>query len=299
MFDERYWCSSVEIVRNQASVGWAADLPRMCTTFCLDGKTIFPAQGIKLSKNAGISTAVVQFEASLTEFMQSLLGKAQVFEEEFRLSSADMCIIEFVDDVMFTKFLAASSFARYRRYIRARKVTIKYKKLLMLLMELGWAASVERAEDTKPLDKSRLYILSENDNLLMIFAADGFARMTISLPFPPNSFHGHAKALFDALPVCLSEEDEELFSMFWLLLETKIDPTKLVSHYVICFFISTMLSLDYNAMDRWESVRQILRSSKGVFHWRSKVVSELWRAFLPSKTSSTRMLRETFRRRKE
>lgn len=79
MLDGLHQCRSVELVRGEHHMAWAAKLFFMQYAFCIDGKPINPAQEIKLSKIVNISTAIVRCETSFTDTMQSVLNYVPAF----------------------------------------------------------------------------------------------------------------------------------------------------------------------------------------------------------------------------
>lgn len=64
-----------------------------------------------------------------------------------------------------------------------------------------------------------------------------------------NCFVVTLRLFFDELHACQLEQDKEKLSTSSLLLDTKIQQIKIISHSMMFQFISTMRSFDHDAMD--------------------------------------------------
>lgn len=85
----------------------------------------------------------------------------------------------------------------------------------------------------------------------MVQATDEFVKNDHkAAPYHASALQGHARALFDELHVCPSEQGERPPSSFALLLERKINQTKVNSFSILCLFISAMRPLDFDAKMR-------------------------------------------------
>lgn len=74
----------------------------MYHVFQLDIKAISRAQPLKLSKIEDISTANFRLEVTFIEARQSVLSYAQVVEEKYGVRFVDVCIIDIVDDMIYS-----------------------------------------------------------------------------------------------------------------------------------------------------------------------------------------------------
>lgn len=108
--------------------------------------------------------------------MYSLLGYAQTFEEDYDIRFVEVRIMHYLDDMISSSFLAASSKATCESYIRVRKMSFKHQGLLCLSMKPGENASAANTFCITPLADQSLYIPSEEDNLIVIQTPDAFAK---------------------------------------------------------------------------------------------------------------------------
>lgn len=102
---------------------------------------------------------------------------------------------------------------------------------------------------------SRHYMYSDVDILRVIETDDALVNNDQkTAPFHENSFRRHARAPLDELHACHLEQDQEKFPSFSSFLETKIQQLKLISHSIMCLFISTTRTFDYNAGNKSEKM---------------------------------------------
>lgn len=106
------------MIRDEDGLEWASEPKRVCYAFRVGGKPISPAQAVKLSKAANISTAVLRCKATFTDMMRSLLSYARATEENYGVRSVDVRIVDIVGDMKYLGLLAANSRTTYIRYVR-------------------------------------------------------------------------------------------------------------------------------------------------------------------------------------
>lgn len=76
--------------------------------------------------------------------MQCPLSYAPAFEKDYGVRLVGVCIMVTPEDMMFSKFLAASYREAYVRYTRDGKRMITHQGTLSLFVKLGKAAAVAR-----------------------------------------------------------------------------------------------------------------------------------------------------------
>lgn len=69
--DRCYWRHSVKMQRNDDGVERISTTVRIRYAFCVDGKAIFPAHGIKLSKTANFFTEILRRKLMLSDTIES------------------------------------------------------------------------------------------------------------------------------------------------------------------------------------------------------------------------------------
>lgn len=153
-------------------MGWAAYPLYTHYAFQLDRKNISPTQALKLSKTASTSTAIVPLEQVFTDSMQSLLTYSRSFIEKHGVRFFFVGIMDIVDDIMSSTFLAANSRATYTRYIRVHKVLIKRKYELAQLKNIGRDAPATNTLGITPLAGPSIYVSSEKCILVLTEDAD-------------------------------------------------------------------------------------------------------------------------------
>lgn len=115
MFDGRRRLRSVELVRAEDHLTWAAKMLRMPYESFIDGNPITSAQEIKLSKIANISTSFMRREISFTDTVQIFLHYRWTLKEDYAIDFVDAPVLDTVNDMLSSNFLAASSNATYAR----------------------------------------------------------------------------------------------------------------------------------------------------------------------------------------
>lgn len=132
MLNGRHWRRSMEILRVEDSAECTFYLLRTRYVFCADGKSISPAQEIRLSKMANISMAIVRYKATFTDTSHSLLSYARACEENYSVRNIDIRLSYIVEELMSSKFLADSSRATYIRYNTVAKMMIQHQHVLRI-----------------------------------------------------------------------------------------------------------------------------------------------------------------------
>lgn len=83
------------------------------------------------------------------------------------------------------------------------------------------------------------------------YAADEFNKNIQKLsPFFINSSYRYARALLTELLICHWEQRKEQFPTFAMVLETKLQQTKIISHSMLPVVIITTHPYDYDSRDR-------------------------------------------------
>lgn len=90
----------VKNMRNEDGMGCTLKPLRMSYAFCVDGRTILPAQAIKLSKIAKISTTFVRRGVEFTETTKSILNYMKVYDEDYYFRFVDVRIVDIMDNTM-------------------------------------------------------------------------------------------------------------------------------------------------------------------------------------------------------
>lgn len=80
MINGRHWTLFVKLLRFEEGLEWTVETLRLYNAFPVEGKLIFSAQKIELSRIARIQMDTVQQELMFTDAMQSLLSHLQAFE---------------------------------------------------------------------------------------------------------------------------------------------------------------------------------------------------------------------------
>lgn len=99
----------------------------MREVFCSDDKCASPAQAVKLSQVAKISTSISRHEATFTNAIHSLLRYAQEFEEDYGVNLVDARIMHVLNDMMSSSFVLGSNGATYILYINDGTIMTKYE----------------------------------------------------------------------------------------------------------------------------------------------------------------------------
>lgn len=124
---------------------------------------------------------------------------------------------------MLSHVLAANSIATYIWYIRATKIMINYKGVLLLLGKLGKSDSPAKMLCiTPPYDQSVHKSLREYMLIIIQGAAVLVENKQKAIPFHRKSFYKHARALLDELHVRYFEQEKERVPTFALFVDIKI-----------------------------------------------------------------------------
>lgn len=103
----------------------------------------------------------------LTETFLSQLSNAQTFEEHYGVQLIDVRIMNFVKDMMSSKFVSTYSRAAYKCYIREGKLMIKHDCVLSLFGKLVNNVTITNTIGITQHDNSSVYNSSEENDLLM------------------------------------------------------------------------------------------------------------------------------------
>lgn len=145
-------------------------------------------------------------------------------------------------------FLAAYYRAIYTRYIKVGQMMIKHYGLQPLLGNQGKDGPAAITHVVTHLHDPSLYISSEKEILLMIWAADAFFKKDgKSAPFYENYFYRPARALLSELHFCHLSEEKGKFQIFALFLDTKVRQTKSIFNSNMSLSISSMCLSDCHA----------------------------------------------------
>lgn len=157
-------------------------------------------QAIKLSKITNILTVIVRYETSIEDTRQSVLNYARWFEEDDAVRFVTARVLDTVDDIISSNFLAANSKPTYPRYIFISKMMIKKGDILPLLVSLFMDALVLETLGIKHLDDPGINILTDEDILFMIWATDSDVKNDHkAILFHACAIYHHARALHDIL----------------------------------------------------------------------------------------------------
>lgn len=127
---------------------------------------------------------------------------------------------------------------------------IKHKGVLPVLEKMCKNAPAAKCFGVKHLDDLGLYISPKMDILFMIYAADALVKTKHKpSPFHANSIYRHARALLNERYLCHLQHEKEKLPTLDFSQDTTIQQTKILSHSNMSLLISTMRSLDYNAMN--------------------------------------------------
>lgn len=159
-----------------------------------------------------ISTMIVLREATFTETVQSSLNYERVRKKGRVLCIVDVRIIEIVDDMMCSKFLAATSRAPYVGYIMIGKRIMRHNDVPRSLIHLCKDAPVLMTPGLTHTDDPSIHTSYEVNILLNIKAADALVKNSHNhapAPFYQNTSYRNARALLDGLHVHLAKLGEE------------------------------------------------------------------------------------------
>lgn len=138
-------------------------------------------------------------------------------------TSVDVRVVDMVQIMMSSNYLAFNSRATYLLYIGVGKMTINHEGVRPFLERLGKAARAAKILGTTHLDDQVLYISPEKMVLFMIHVANGLVSSEHNLDFlHAASLHRYAGALIDDLSHCHLERRETKFPTFELFLDTDI-----------------------------------------------------------------------------
>lgn len=123
---------------------WASETLRICYVFWVNGKPISPVQVIILSKIEIVLTVIMRREATSTEIMKSVLSYARSFNENYGVHFFDVRIIDILEDMMFSSFLAGNFRVTYVSYISVVMMIIRHEGVRLFLVKLDKNASAAK-----------------------------------------------------------------------------------------------------------------------------------------------------------
>lgn len=88
----------------------------------------------------------------------------------------DACVLDIVNNMMWTNFSATSFWPTYDRYIRVAKKLTRNNSILSLLLNLAMDTTVVKKLGITPPNEEGLQISTERDIILIIKATDEFVR---------------------------------------------------------------------------------------------------------------------------
>lgn len=134
-----------------------------------------------------------------------------------------MRIWDFVEGMLYSNFLSASSKLPQIRYIGVDVRIMGNRDLLMRIEILRKDASAKNAFDITQLEDPNIYMSSKDDILLLIQAADSFVKSGhIPASFQTNSFYRYVRTFLDKLHDRHLEQDQKNCLTFALYLASKI-----------------------------------------------------------------------------
>lgn len=222
MIAGRYRCRSVEVVKIENHLAWAAEPLRRRCVFNIDRRTITLAQGIKLGKIENSSIAIGRGKTSFTNIIESGHKCVRAFEESYAVSFVGTGVLDNVDDTISSSFFAANSKPTCAHYIRVTKILMKIKSALALLVSLAMDIPVMNMLGLTHLDDPGFYIYTEDNTLLMIQTADVFVKNTHKPTlFQAIAFYRHVRALLVEVYVLDMEHGVESFPTFAFVFEQR------------------------------------------------------------------------------
>lgn len=154
--------------------------------------------------------------------LQILLSYLHAFCKEYAVCFGNVCMMDIVAYLMFSKFLAGISKCHQMPYNRAVKRMIKHKYVLLLLLFLSRYAPVPNTSGITLDGNQGLYISSDQHIVLMTRLLGYPSKTTKSRHQHPITFRWHAKLLHNKYHYCNSDEGDKLFPTFVLFFETLI-----------------------------------------------------------------------------
>lgn len=125
------------------------------------------------------------------------------------LSFVDARVLEIVDDMMLSNFLAANPKATFARYIRVAKSMIKKESVPPLLVSLFMDAPVLTTPGITHINDAGFYISTAEVIFLMTQAADAFVKNDHKLAaFYASALYSQVKALLDEIRIHHMEQSE-------------------------------------------------------------------------------------------
>lgn len=178
--------------------------------FSLDDKSISPAQVMRLGKIAKTLGTIVRPGAALRNCGQSVLSYARAPEEYYAMRFVDFCIADIVEVMLFSYLLLTNSGGTYAQEITASNMIIKYKDMLLLVVNVSEGAVMENNFGVTHYDDRSRYISLEDDTLLMIQTTNSFLR-SVHKPiiFLTSVLRRHAMELTHEPPARQPKQVEE------------------------------------------------------------------------------------------
>lgn len=117
------------------------------------------------------------------------MSNKQAVEEDWDVHFVYLLIVDIVDDMVFSNFLAANTTAPYVRYIKVKKMKIENNGMLSLLICVSGDSFVTGILHITYFDDTILNNLSEEDILMKIQDVEAFVKSDWNpLPFHANEF---------------------------------------------------------------------------------------------------------------
>lgn len=91
----------------------------------------------KLSKTTSPCTVIVRRKSTFKDAIQSVLSYVRAFEESYAVCFVDVRISHIMEDIPSSNLSARNYGATSIRYIRVRKMKIRYQVVILLLGQLG------------------------------------------------------------------------------------------------------------------------------------------------------------------
>lgn len=147
-------------------------------------------------------------------------------------------------------------------FIRSDKMTVKRNSILFLPVYLGKVATAETTLGIKHPDHQRPYISYPVGLLPMVQTAGVLHRGAHGpVSFPATAIYRHKKFRFVNLLDSCRELGEHFFPILALLLQTKSQQTKIISHTIMIPFAGNIRPFDNNSMKESE-----LRKGEAILH---------------------------------
>lgn len=141
----------------------------------------------------------------------------QTCEEHYAVPFVNARVLDIMDEMMSSNFLAVSLRESYAHYCHVAKMVIKNEGVLPLLVDLVMVVSVVKMLSITHLDDLGLFISTEEGIFLLAQAAKASVKNDHQpAPFHTSAFYRHARSLLDKLHVHHREQGKKKFPRFAL-----------------------------------------------------------------------------------